>query len=85
MLCRSIEEAKAQARKDVEDRLRKLGIDAGDAGTPASDSSRKLKVELDDLDESLLYQGEINSPARKKAMQEYDKKLSELRRKLISQ
>jgi DNA repair exonuclease SbcCD ATPase subunit len=79
----AIEEAKAQARKDVEERLRKLGIDAGGT-SPASASTRKAQVDLNELDETTLYTGEPGSPARKKAQLEYDAKLRAIRNKLLA-
>lgn len=81
----AIEEAKAEARKEVEERARRLGIDAGAAGTPASDVNRKLKTQLDELDESLLTVGEKDSPARKKGMQEYNARLASIRQQLLNQ
>ena len=81
----AIEEATAAARREVEERARRLGIDAGTPGTPASDATRKVRSQLDELDESLLSIGEKDSPARKKGVQEYNAKLAAIRQQLIKQ
>lgn len=79
----AIEEARAEVRREVEERARRLGIDAGTAGAPVPEATRKVRTQLDDLDDSLLSLGEKDSPARKKAVAEYNTRLASIRKQLI--
>lgn len=78
----ALEDLKVQNRRDVEERLRKVGADAGN-GSSVSQSTAKAQTRLNELDESALSHGE--PAARAKAAKNMETELRALRDQLIRQ
>lgn len=72
-LQKSVEDAKNQARKEVEEKARSMGIDT--TATPTAEPVRKINASLMELDENLLSQG-------KKGQLEYQRQLAEIQKQM---
>lgn len=71
-----------QARRAVEERLRRTGADAGNSSTPSAEI-RRVATRLNEVDESKLMSGEPS--ARKKAAKDMEEELHQLREQYLNQ
>lgn len=76
------DEIREQARREVEERLRRTGADAGNAGGN-TEAMTRVRTRLNEVDESKLMSGEPS--ARKAAAKNMEEELRSVRQQLLSQ
>lgn len=77
---RALEEVKLEAKRDVEERLRKMGMDAEPPAGNRSASTPRIETRLNALDESSMMSGDVNT--RKAAQKKYQDEVEEIKRHL---
>ena len=73
------EELRAEARRDVEERLRRMGVDQEPVNNRTT-SSPRIETQLNELDETSMMTGDVNS--RRLAQKRYSEQVEEVKRQL---